>query len=144
MRRIRSFRGGISSSSRQEREQQHRSFAKPLVESLNGRLSEPSTTPAHEPVKGNTSGKSISVTFQVADSPTMVAHGLGYTVTNYRVIRASQPCKVGDSGRRPTRNALWLESDVAPVTVDLVVFGEKHPEPPPSYLRKVGSRRPAS
>ena len=142
MKKIESYRAGTSESSREEREEAHRTFNAPLARRINGELTEPSTTGRHDAVKGNTAGKSVTVTFQKAGTATRVATGLPYTVHNYRVIRSSVPCKIGDSGRRHDRGVLWLESDVAPVTVDLVAFGERRPEPPTPWRKSVGTRRP--
>ena len=130
MKRVRGFRQGVSGSSREEREQSHGDFARPLTRALNGELAEPSMTPDGKPVSGNTSGKPVRVEFQRARTPTPAAHGLGYTVDQFRVIRKAGPGDVYVSSRRPTRDALWLECTEAPLTVDVVVFGEKRPEPP--------------
>jgi hypothetical protein len=142
--RFKPYRAGISTSSRQEREASARAFNRQLAEKLNGKLEQPGSTTSHVPVKGNTTGVVVTVEFPNADEPRRVAHGLGHTVGNYEVIRTSEPCSIGDCGRNHDRRGLWLQCDKAGVTADIRVSGPERPEPPPKYLRRVGTRRPTA
>lgn len=140
MKRFRSFRTGVSGSSPQDRQAALTGFTRPLATGLNGQLRKGSVLGDGRAIRGNSNEKTVRVTFQKPNLPTMVAHRIGWTVTNWNVIDVKPAATIGRSRRRATRDVIYLEaldngsvgSDGKfdpPVVATIAVWGEPGPEP---------------
>jgi len=122
------FRRALGGSSRQMREGRYGDHFDATTRLLNGELEEGDLDARGEFKAGNTKDYMVEVTFANADSDTFVAHGLGYTVENWQVVRKSCPGDVYDGNRPPNRRGLWLRCTEAGCKVRIRVFGQRRDE----------------
>jgi len=126
MKRLIPFRTGSGGSSPEGRQTATRRHANEVSRTIEGRLEHADIDKkTGKTKKGNSAESMQEVTFARADKDVFVDHDLGYTCSNWSVVRKSKAGDIYDGTRKPSKFGLWLRSNVAGMKATIRVDGQR-------------------